>query len=65
MNLQKIIKIVAGIVGIIAIIFLVRIIGTGDGFGTAEELASVGAHEVHHDYASLGASLDAFAERLS
>ena len=30
MNLQKIIKIVAGIVGIIAIIFLVRIIGTGD-----------------------------------
>ncbi|MFK2819327.1 hypothetical protein U0L90_04305 [Flavobacteriaceae sp. LMIT009] len=30
MNLQKIIKIVAGIVGVIAIIFLVRIIGVGD-----------------------------------
>ena len=30
MNLQKIVKIVAGIVGVIAIIFLVRIIGAGD-----------------------------------
>ncbi len=30
MNLQKIIKIVAGLVGVIAIFFLVRIIGAGD-----------------------------------
>ena len=40
-------------------------LGVSWGFGTAEELESVGAHEVHHDYASLGASLDAFAERLT
>lgn len=42
----------------------IHTLGVSWGFGTADELESVGAHEVHHDYASLGASLDAFAERL-
>lgn len=43
----------------------IHTLGVSWGFGTAEELKSVGAHEVHHDYVSLGASLDAFAERLT
>ena len=43
----------------------IHTLGVGWGFGTAEELHDVGAHEVHHDYSSLNAALDAFAERVS
>ena len=43
----------------------IHTLGVSWGFGTAEELEAVGAHEVHHDYASLGDSLNAFAERFS
>lgn len=43
----------------------IHTLGVSWGFGTADELQAVGAHEVHHDYATLNASLDAFAERLA
>ncbi len=43
----------------------IHTLGVSWGFGEASELAEVGAHEVHHDFSSLNASLDAFAERLS
>ncbi|MEM7458393.1 MAG: HAD-IA family hydrolase [Pseudomonadota bacterium] len=39
--------------------------GVSWGFGEAHELSDVGAHEVHHDFTTLNASLDTFAERLS
>ncbi len=43
----------------------IHTLGVSWGFGTADELSASGAHEVHHDYASLNLSLDAFAVRLS
>lgn len=43
----------------------IHTLGVSWGFGTADELQAVGAHEVHHDYDTLNASLDAFAERLA
>ncbi len=43
----------------------IHTLGVSWGFGETQELEAVGAHEVHHDYASLNASLDAFAERVS
>ena len=43
----------------------IHTLGVSWGFGTADELHAVGAHEVHHDYDSLNHSLKAFAERVS
>lgn len=42
----------------------IRTFGVSWGFGETQELESVGAHEVHHGFASLEASLDQFAERI-
>jgi phosphoglycolate phosphatase len=39
----------------------VRALGVTWGFGTADEIRDAGAHEVHHDFATLRASLDVFA----
>ena len=41
----------------------IHTIGVSWGFGEAHELEAVEAHEVHHDFASLNAGLDAFAAR--
>ncbi|MEM7329616.1 MAG: HAD-IA family hydrolase [Pseudomonadota bacterium] len=41
----------------------IHTLGVSWGFGEAQELSDVGAHEVHHDFSTLNASLDAFAER--
>jgi phosphoglycolate phosphatase len=38
----------------------VHTIGVSWGFGTADELEEVGAHEVHHSYATLKESLCRF-----
>lgn len=43
----------------------IHTLGVSWGFGETAELEDVGAHEVHHDFASLNASLDRFAERMS
>jgi phosphoglycolate phosphatase len=43
----------------------IHTLGVSWGFGAADELQEVGAHEVHHDFATLNASLDQFAERIS
>lgn len=43
----------------------IHTLGVSWGFGTTEELAAAGAHEVHHDFASLNSSLKAFAARTS
>jgi len=43
----------------------IHTLGVSWGFGTSEELAASGAHEIHHDYASLNTSLDAFAARVT
>lgn len=43
----------------------IHTLGVSWGFGEAQELSEVGAHEVHHDFTTLNASLDAFAERVS
>ena len=43
----------------------IHTLGVSWGFGEAQELSEVGAHEVHHDFATLNTSLDAFAERVS
>ena len=43
----------------------IHTMGVSWGFGEAQELESVGAHEVHHDFSTLNASLDQFAERLA
>lgn len=40
----------------------VRTLGVSWGFGTAQELEEVGAHEVHHTYATLQDSLLAFGQ---
>jgi len=42
----------------------IHTLGVSWGFGTSEELAASGAHEIHHDYASLNSSLNAFAARM-
>ena len=39
----------------------IHTMGVTWGFGEADELQAVGAHEVHHDFTSLNASLDEFA----
>jgi phosphoglycolate phosphatase len=39
----------------------IHTLGVSWGFGEAHELDAVGAHEVHHDFASLNAGLDQFA----
>ena len=41
----------------------IHTLGVSWGFGESHELATAGAHEIHHDFASLNASLDAFAAR--
>lgn len=41
----------------------IHTLGVSWGFGTTEELAAAGAHEVHHDFTSLNSSLKAFAAR--
>ncbi|MEO1553639.1 MAG: HAD-IA family hydrolase [Pseudomonadota bacterium] len=43
----------------------IHTLGVSWGFGEAHELSDAGAHEVHHDFSSLNASLDAFAARVS
>ena len=43
----------------------IHTLGVSWGFGTTEELAASGAHEIHHDYESLNSSLNAFAARVS
>ena len=43
----------------------IHTLGVSWGFGSAEELQEVGAHEVHHDFTTLNASLDRFAERIA
>ncbi len=43
----------------------IHTIGVSWGFGEGHELEAEGAHEVHHDYASLNDSLDRFAEKVS
>jgi phosphoglycolate phosphatase len=43
----------------------IHTIGVSWGFGEAHELESVGAHEIHHDFATLNAGLDQFAKRVS
>lgn len=40
----------------------IHTLGVSWGFGEAHELEAVGAHQVHHDFATLNASLDAFAK---
>ena len=42
----------------------IHTLGVSWGFGTTEELAASGAHEIHHDYTSLNTSLNAFAARM-
>ena len=42
----------------------IHTLGVSWGFGTTEELAASGAHEIHHDYVSLNTSLNAFAARM-
>lgn len=41
----------------------IHTMGVSWGFGRADELEAVGAHEVHHDFASLNDGLDRFAEK--
>ena len=43
----------------------IHTMGVSWGFGEAHELETVGAHEVHHDFTTLNASLDQFAELRS
>ncbi len=43
----------------------IHTLGVSWGFGTSEELNAVGAHEVHHGFDTLNASLNAFAERAT
>ena len=42
----------------------IHTMGVSWGFGETHELQAAGAHEVHHDYASLNAGLDRFAEEI-
>ena len=41
----------------------IHTLGVSWGFGAADELETVGAHEVHHGFETLNASLDAFKQR--
>ncbi|MEM9841093.1 MAG: HAD-IA family hydrolase [Pseudomonadota bacterium] len=43
----------------------IRTLGVSWGFGETHELTAEGAHEVHHDFATLNRSLDTFAEALT
>jgi len=43
----------------------IHTLGVSWGFGEAAELHAAGAHEVHHDFETLNASLDQFAARVS
>lgn len=43
----------------------IHTMGVSWGFGEARELEAVAAHEVHHDFDTLNASLDVFARRLA
>jgi len=40
----------------------IHTMGVSWGFGEAHELETVGAHEIHHDFVTLNASLDEFAK---
>ena len=42
----------------------VHTLGVSWGFGTAQELEAAGAHEVHHDFASLNAALKNFGSKI-
>ena len=42
----------------------IHTMGVRWGFGETHELEAAGAHEVHHDYASLNTGLDRFAEEI-
>ena len=42
----------------------IHTLGVSWGFGESHELEAVGAHEVHHDFETLNASLDKFAKTL-
>lgn len=42
----------------------IRTLGVSWGFGTADELSAIGAHEVHDDFASLNNGLDEFAKQI-
>ncbi|MEL7110548.1 MAG: HAD-IA family hydrolase [Pseudomonadota bacterium] len=43
----------------------IHTLGVSWGFGAADELEAVGAHEVHHDFETLNASLDRFAQGVA
>ncbi|MEO1661627.1 MAG: HAD-IA family hydrolase [Pseudomonadota bacterium] len=43
----------------------IHTLGVSWGFGAASELEAEGAHEVHHDFAALNASLDQFAQKVA
>lgn len=43
----------------------IHTLGVSWGFGETGELQAAGAHEVHHDFETLNASLDQFATRVS
>ncbi len=43
----------------------IHTLGVSWGFGEASELEAEGAHEVHHDFAALNASLDQFANTVT
>lgn len=43
----------------------IQTLGVSWGFGAAHELEAAGAHEVHHDFGSLNASLDLFREKAA
>lgn len=43
----------------------IHTMGVSWGFGRAEELEEAGAHEIHHDFASLNSGLDLFAAKKS
>ncbi len=42
----------------------IHTMGVSWGFGAPAELEAAGAHEVHHDFGTLNAALDAFGKRL-
>ncbi|MHA7900409.1 MAG: HAD-IA family hydrolase [Henriciella sp.] len=43
----------------------IRTLGVSWGFGEAQELSQVGAHEIHHDFTTLNTSLDQFAAQVA
>ena len=42
----------------------VHTLGVSWGFHTGDEINEGGAHELHHDFETLGLALDAFAARI-